>query len=88
MRASILGGGLLATALMLVGCGAPLEEEEGPELATQEATIPDCSTSPDSLYTYYSDATYLIQIGARGCWCGTWNSWGGTSIYRQYTSEC
>lgn len=87
MRASIVGG-LLATALMVVGCGAPMEEEEGTNLATQEAAIPDCSGSPDYLTTYYSDANYTTQIGARGCSCGWWVSWGRTSAYTQYSTEC
>ncbi|WNG33699.1 hypothetical protein F0U61_08700 [Archangium violaceum] len=87
MRASIIGG-LLATALMAVGCGAPMEEEEGVQLSTQEAAIPDCSGSADSLRTYYSDASYTTKIGARGCSCGLWVSWGRTSSYHQFISDC
>lgn len=87
MRASI-SGGLLTMALMAVGCGAPIEQEEGPDLSTQEAPIPDCSGSPDSLVTYWSDATYTVQIGGRGCHCGWWESWGRTSAYKQYVYEC
>ncbi|WNG44177.1 hypothetical protein F0U60_08720 [Archangium minus] len=88
MRASIIGG-LLATALMAVGCGAPMEqEEEGVQLSTQEAAFPDCSGSSDSLIVYYSDASYTTEIGARGCSCGLWASWGKTSTYRQYRLDC
>lgn len=87
MRASIFGG-LLATALLVVGCGAPTEQDEGAELSTQEAPLPDCSSSGDTLYTYYSDATYTTVIGARGCSCGWWVSWGKTSTYRQFTPDC
>ena len=86
MRLSIVGG-LLATTLM-VGCGAPMEPEEGTELSTQEAALPDCSTSGETLYTYYRDASYTEMIGQRGCSCGFWTSWGTTSTYRQYTPEC
>lgn len=88
MRASIFGG-LLTMALMTVGCGAPIEQpQEGSEPATQEAPLPDCSNSPDSLVTYWSDASYSEQIGGRGCHCGWWESWGRTSAYRQYLYEC
>jgi hypothetical protein len=87
MRVSIVGG-LLATALMVVGCGAPMEPEEGVELSTQEAQLPDCSASGDTLYTYYRDASYTQMIGQRGCSCGMWMSWGTTSTYRQFTPEC
>ena len=87
MRASIFGG-LLSMALMAVGCGGTPIEEEGADLATQEAAIPDCSGSPDSLITYWSDATYTVQIGGRGCHCGWWESWGRTSAYRQNLNEC
>ncbi|QRO00599.1 hypothetical protein JRI60_16970 [Archangium violaceum] len=87
MRASIFGG-LLATALMVVGCGAPVEQEEAADLSTLESPIPDCANSPDSLYTYYSDATYTTQIGIRGCSCGWWYSSGRTSAYSLYTPEC
>jgi hypothetical protein len=86
MRASIFGG-LLATAL-LVGCGAPMEQEEESDFSTQEAPIPDCSSSPDSLNNYYSDPSYTNLIGQRGCWCGSWTSWGKTSTYSQFISEC
>lgn len=87
MRASIFGG-LVAMALMAVGCGAPVEQEEGTDLATQEAAIPDCSGSPDTLITYWRDATYSEQIGGRGCHCGWWESWGKTSAYSQTPNEC
>ncbi|NBD07943.1 MULTISPECIES: hypothetical protein [Corallococcus] len=87
MRASIVGG-LSLMALMAVGCGGPVSQEEGPDLASQEATIPDCSNSPDSLTMYFKDATYTEQIGGRGCHCGTWESWGRSSIYQQYVSDC
>ncbi|NOK15450.1 hypothetical protein [Corallococcus carmarthensis] len=87
MRASIVGG-LAAMALMAVGCGAPVEQEEGPDLASQEATIPDCSGSPDSLIMYFKDASYSEQIGGRGCHCGWWESWGRTSTFQQYINEC
>jgi hypothetical protein len=87
MRVSIFGG-LLATALMVAGCGAPVEQEEGADLSTQEAPLPDCSTSGETLYTYYSDASYTNMIGQRGCSCGMWMSWGTTSTYRLFTPEC
>ena len=87
MRASIIGG-LMATALMVVGCGAPMEPEESSELSTQEAPLPDCANSGDTLYTYYSDSTYTTEIGGRGCSCGYWVSWGKTSTYRQFTPGC
>ncbi|WP_375769232.1 hypothetical protein NR798_47445 [Archangium gephyra] len=86
MRLSVLGG-LLATALM-VGCGAPMEQEEGTELSTQEAQLPDCSTTGDTLRSYYRDASYTDLIGQRGCSCGMWMSWGTTSVYNQLTPEC
>lgn len=88
MRATILG--VLATmAVMAVGCGAPVEpQEENSNLATQSAPIPDCSGSPDTLITYWSDATYTVQIGGRGCYCGSWESWGKTSIYSQHVNDC
>ncbi|HZH13585.1 MAG TPA: hypothetical protein VE057_04395 [Archangium sp.] len=86
MRLSILGG-LLSTALM-VGCGAPMEPEEGTELSTQEAQLPDCAASGETLYTYYRDASYTQVTGQRGCSCGMWYSWGTTSTYRQFTPEC
>jgi hypothetical protein len=87
MRASIFGG-LLTMALVAVGCGAPTEQEEESTLATQEAAIPDCSSSPDFLTTYWKDATYSEQIGGRGCHCGWWESWGKTSVYTQVISDC
>ncbi|MFP2904388.1 hypothetical protein ACLESD_04900 [Pyxidicoccus sp. 3LFB2] len=87
MRASIFGG-LLATALMAVGCGAPMEQEEESHLSSQEAPIPDCSNSPDSLINFYSDPGYTNQVGARGCYCGSWVSWGYMSTYRQNVWEC
>ena len=87
MRASIFGG-LVTMALMAVGCGAPIEQEEKSNLTTQEAPIPDCSNSPDSLVTFWSDATYSEQIGGRGCHCGWWENWGKTSSYRQNLYEC
>ncbi|MCY1040815.1 hypothetical protein OV208_05720 [Corallococcus sp. bb12-1] len=86
MRASILGG-VLATALM-VGCGPAMEQEEAPDLATQEAPLPDCANSPDYLTMYFSDGSYSEQIGGRGCHCGWWESWGRTSAYRQILNEC
>jgi hypothetical protein len=87
MRAKIFGG-LLAMSMMAVGCGTPVEQEEESHLATQEAPIPDCSGSPDSLITYWKDATYSEQIGGRGCHCGWWESWGKTSPYQQNINEC
>ncbi|MCP3100529.1 hypothetical protein LZ198_16795 [Myxococcus sp. K15C18031901] len=87
MRAIIVSG-LAAMACMAVGCGAPVEQEEVQDLSSQEAAIPDCSGSPDSLIMYFRDATFSEQIGGRGCHCGWWESWGQTSAYRQYVSEC
>ena len=63
-------------------------QEQGADLATQQAPIPDCSGSPDSLTTYWSDSTYSVQIGGRGCHCGSWESWGKTSVYSQFVSDC
>jgi hypothetical protein len=86
MRVSVFGG-LLVTALMVVGCGGPVEQEEGANLSTQEAPLPDCSTG-DTLTTYYSDATYTNEVGQRGCECGLWTKWGTTSTYYQFTPVC
>jgi hypothetical protein len=85
MRASIVCG-LLATALM-VGCGAPVEQEEETLVSTQEALIPDCNGLHDAI-NYYSDAARTNLIGIRGCYCGSWSSWGKTSVYSEPNWDC
>ncbi|WP_224368912.1 hypothetical protein [Hyalangium versicolor] len=75
---------------LIVGCGGGVADEttqEASNLETREDAIPDCS-SGDSYTAYYSDASYTTEIGGRGCQCGFWVSWGKTSTYRQYFSEC
>lgn len=37
---------------------------------------------------YFKDATYSEQIGGRGCYCGSWNSWGRSSAFQQYLDAC
>ncbi|MBN8232131.1 hypothetical protein JYK02_31905 [Corallococcus macrosporus] len=69
MRTFLIGG-LLALA---VGCGGPMEQEEAPDLASQEAPLPDCASSVTSVRTYYNAARTTI-IGERGCDCGYWLS--------------
>ncbi|MCE9670553.1 hypothetical protein LY474_22365 [Myxococcus stipitatus] len=63
-----------------------MEQEE--ELTSQEAPIPDCSNSPDTLVVYYQDASFSLVIGERGCSCGSWVSWGRTSTYRENAFYC
>ncbi|WP_233582765.1 hypothetical protein [Corallococcus sp. CA053C] len=88
MRTSLIGG-LLATALMSVGCGGPMEQEEAPDLATQEAPLPDCSVSPDDLRNYYRDAAHTDLIGQWGCYCGGLYNWGNKSgPYVEYIYSC
>ncbi|AKF85073.1 hypothetical protein MFUL124B02_08870 [Myxococcus fulvus 124B02] len=85
MRSFILGA-LLAT---LLGCGGPMTQEGEPDLASQEAPLPDCSNEPNAnLYRYYSDATYTELIGEYGCYCGGLYLWGGRSVYSKYIQEC
>ncbi|WP_223645352.1 hypothetical protein [Corallococcus sp. EGB] len=85
MRASIVCG-LVATALM-VGCGAPVEQEEEPQLGTQESPIPDCSGYHDAI-NYYSDAAHTTLIGIKGCYCGSWSTWGRTSAFSEPNLDC
>ena len=85
MRTFLIGG-LLALA---VGCGGPMEQENEPNLATQEAPLPDCSNEPNAnLYRYYSDATHTQLIGEWGCYCGGLFVWGSRSVYSEYIQEC
>ncbi|MBN9684107.1 MULTISPECIES: hypothetical protein [unclassified Corallococcus] len=85
MRTFLIGG-LLA---MAVGCGGPMEQESEPNLATQEATLPDCSNEPNAnLHRYYSDAAHTQLIGEYGCYCGGLYYWGGRSVYSEYIQEC
>jgi hypothetical protein len=83
MRTFLIGG-LLA---MAVGCGGPMEQDEEPNLASQESPIPNCANAQTSLTTYY-DASYSTVIGERGCDCGAYISWGRTSVYREIRNEC
>ncbi|MET0406062.1 MAG: hypothetical protein ABW123_26835 [Cystobacter sp.] len=72
----------LTMGLMVVGCGAPLEEtEQESALEVREDAIPDCSVG--GAYTaYYSDATQSVLVGERGCYCNSWVSWGKTTAFR------
>lgn len=85
---TLIFGGLLATALMSVGCGGPMEQEDSSYLRSQEAPIPDCSNSPDDLRNFYSDASHTTLIGQWGCHCGGLYDWGYKSTHVEYIREC
>ncbi|MCP3168189.1 hypothetical protein [Myxococcus qinghaiensis] len=65
MRKSIIGG-VLAVG-MLAGCGGVDAVDEAP-LGTREDALPFCEGF--SFVTYYSDATYSVQVGHGDCSCG------------------
>jgi hypothetical protein len=80
---NIMMGCLVA---MAVGCGGSMVD---PELASQEATLPDCSNEPNAnLRRYYNDAAHTQLIGESGCYCGGLFYWGYKSIYQEYIQEC
>jgi hypothetical protein len=81
---TFLMAGLLA---MAVGCGGSMVQEEEPDLTSQEAPLPDCSTNT-IVTTYYSDAGKSSVIGERGCDCGFWISWGRTSSFYDRYNSC
>ncbi|NOK19762.1 hypothetical protein [Corallococcus carmarthensis] len=83
MRTFLIGG-LLA---MAVGCGGPMELEEGSDLASQESALPDCLNT-DNMITYYNNASHSIIVGQRGCYCGNWVSWGQTSSTYWENTSC
>ncbi|MCY1043250.1 hypothetical protein OV208_18175 [Corallococcus sp. bb12-1] len=66
MRKGIIGG-LLAAGL-LAGCGGIEEVREQPQLGTREDELPFCEGF--SFVTYYSDATYSVEVGHGDCSCG------------------
>ncbi|NNB85649.1 hypothetical protein HJC10_26585 [Corallococcus exiguus] len=82
MRTFLIGG-LLA---MAVGCGGPMEQEEEPNLTSQEAPLPDCATSPTNIRTYYDANNWVI--GERGCDCGDWIHWGQISSIYDIRTSC
>jgi hypothetical protein len=90
MKNAMWAAGMSLAMGLLVGCGGTVAEEatqESSNLATREDAIPDCQG--ETYYTmYFSDSTYTTQIGGRGCYCGSWNSWGRTSTYTNYLTEC
>jgi hypothetical protein len=72
MRASIIGG-LLAAAVMMVGCGGTELEAEAPaELGQVEAGALNkyCGFRNYSA-TFYSDATKTTVVGYGDCTCGS-----------------
>ncbi|NTX17103.1 hypothetical protein HUA74_23455 [Myxococcus sp. CA051A] len=66
MRKSIMGG-LLAVG-MLAGCGGVDNVGEDSQLGTRADELPFCEGF--SFVTYYSDATYSVQVGHGDCSCG------------------
>jgi hypothetical protein len=87
MRTMLLGG-LVAAALMSVGCGGTLEPEDTLDLESQKAPLPDCNNSPDNLRNYYSDATHTTLVGQWGCWCSGLYYWGTGTQYVEYIWSC
>ncbi|WP_163998496.1 hypothetical protein [Pyxidicoccus caerfyrddinensis] len=85
---TLLFGGLLATALMSVGCGGTLEQEDALDLESQKAPLPDCSSGVNDLRNSYSDAAHTSLVGQWGCWCGGLYNWGTGSQYVEYILEC
>ncbi|MFY2563648.1 hypothetical protein ACN469_39000 [Corallococcus terminator] len=81
-------GSLLATALTAVGCGGSLEQEESPDLASQQAALPDCQSSGDDLRNYYSDASMTNLVGQFGCHCGGLYWWGVSSQHLDHLLAC
>lgn len=82
-----ISGALLATGLMMVGCGGPVvEDTEAPDLTSQEGALPNCE-GRNYEYTYYSDATRSTVVGARGCDCYFWSAWGRITEFHDYVSE-
>lgn len=90
MKNALWAVGLSLAMGLSVGCGGTMADEapqEASNLQTREDAIPDCAG--ETSYTmYFSDAAHTMQIGGRGCYCGSWGSWGKTSSYSEYLYEC
>jgi len=53
---------------LLAGCGGAADGEEPSQLSTREDGLEYCEGFSD--VTYYSDATYTVQVGHGDCSCG------------------
>jgi hypothetical protein len=88
MRIRMSAGGLLAAALLAVGCGGvDTTLDEPSHLATRKDMLPPCDGERYYRHVVYSDESYTTEIGGWTCLCGEYNGWIYGSINSPYYQE-
>lgn len=85
MRANIVGG-LLATGLLMAGCGGTEPTQEESSLNTRKDELPDCYNQ-EYERVFYSEPEMINEVGWWWCNCPDSLAWtsGEITAYSTYT---